>query len=100
MYKRFVSVMYVLNIVFQSFFNLLLPIALMAGLSWLLTEKAGAPQWIYVILLMLGVFTGLFSMIKFIISAMAGLERLEKQHREDSKKSSGTGKNKDETQES
>lgn len=82
--KRFMNVMYVLNIVVQSFFNLLLPVGLMIFVSWLLTEKMDVGQWIYVVLIILGVITGFISMIRFILTAMAGLERLE--HEQKTKK--------------
>jgi len=79
MHKRFFNALYVLNIVFQAFFDLLLPVALMFGLSYLLTSFAGAPPWIYAPLMILGVFLGLYSMVKFILSAMSALERLERE---------------------
>lgn len=77
--NRLMNVMYVLNIVVQSFFNLLLPIGAMILLSWLLTEKMNVGQWIYIVLILLGVITGFVSMIRFILVSMAGLERLEKE---------------------
>lgn len=79
--NRLMNVMYVLNIVVQSFFNLLLPIGLMVLFSWLLTEKMNVGQWIYVVLILLGVIVGFISMIRFILTAMAGLERLEKEQK-------------------
>lgn len=75
--KRFMNVMYLMNIVIQSFFNLLLPIGLMVFFSWLLTTKFGVGQWIYIVLILFGVVVGFISMIRFILTAMAGLERLE-----------------------
>lgn len=82
MYRKFVSAMYVLNILFQSLFNLATPILLMLGLSWLLVSKCGAPEWLYAILSVLGVLVGFVSMIKFILDAMSSLEKLEKEHRD------------------
>ena len=79
MYRKLVSAMYVLNILFQSLFNLATPILLMLGLSWLLVTKCSAPAWIYAILGVFGVFAGFISMIKFILSASASLDRLEKE---------------------
>ena len=77
MYKRFVNALYLLNIIFQSFLNLLTPIGLGLLLSYLLTAHAGAPSWIYAPLTVFGVFVGLFSMVKFILSATRALDRLE-----------------------
>lgn len=91
MYKKFVSALYVLNIVFQAFYTLALPIGIGALVSFLLTRYADFPGWIWAVLITLGVFTGLFSMVKFIITAMNNLDRLEKQDAnptgEDNKKS-------------
>lgn len=86
MYKRFVGVLYVLNIVFQAFFSLLTPIALGVLVSWLLTTYASAPMWIYAPIIILCVLAGLYSMVKFILVAMAGFERLEKEQNSKEKK--------------
>ena len=79
MYGKLISAMYVLNIIFQSFFNLAFPIGLAILGSWLLVEKSGAPGWIYAPLVIAGVAIGFSSMIKFILSAMRALDRLEEQ---------------------
>lgn len=82
MYKGIVNALYLLNIIFQSFLNLLTPIGLGLLFSYLLTTYAGAPSWIWAVFTVFGVFVGLFSMIKFILSAMAALDRLEKEQKE------------------
>ena len=79
MYKNFFSVMYALNIIFQAFFCLALPIGLGLLTSWLLTEYASAPDWIYAPIVTASALGGIISMVKFILSAMSGLERLEKE---------------------
>ena len=79
MYKKLVDALYILNIVFQGFYTLALPIGIGALVSYLLVKFAHAPGWIWAILLVLGTFCGLFSMIKYLISAMNNLERLEKE---------------------
>lgn len=90
MYRKLVSSLYVLNIVSQAFFTLLFPIGLGALVSYLLTKYASAPSWIWAVLVVFGALSGLYSMIKFILSAMAGLERLEKEHdTKDKKEKSG-----------
>ena len=81
-YKRFVNALYVLNILWQALFNLLFPIGLGALGAFLLTKYTEVGGWIWAVLMVLGAFTGLFSMVKFILSAMAGLERLEKEQNE------------------
>ena len=79
MYRKFVSSMYILNILLQSLFNLATPILIMLGLSWVFVTKCGAPAWLYAILGVFGVLVGFVSMIKFILSASESLERLEKE---------------------
>ena len=85
--KRLVNVMYIFNIIAQAFFDLSLPIGLGLLGSWLLVKYASAPTWIYAPLTVLGALVGFYTMIKFILSAMAALERLEKE--QNSKKSLG-----------
>ena len=82
MYKGLVNALYLMNIIFQSFLNLLTPIGLGLLLSYLLTTYAGAPSWLWAVFTVLGVFAGLFSMVKFILSAMSALDRLEKEREE------------------
>lgn len=86
MYKKLVSALYVLNIVSQAIFTLLIPIGLGVLVSYLLTRFTSAPSWIWAVLVVLGAMSGLYSMIKFILSAMAGLDRLEKEHNTKEKK--------------
>jgi F0F1-type ATP synthase assembly protein I len=71
--------MYALNIILQAFWSLLFPIGAGVLVGWLLTEKCGMGNYVFVILILLGVFAGLISMIRFLLSALAGLERLEKE---------------------
>ena len=79
MYKNFVSTMYVLNIVFQAIFTLLITHALFFFINYLCVWKFEFPTWTYAISLTLGFIIGIISMIKFVISASEALERLEKQ---------------------
>ena len=80
MYKKLVSALYVLNILSQAIITLLIPIGFGALLSFLLTKYTGIGPWIWAVLITLGAISGSVSMIKFILSAMSGLERLEKEH--------------------
>ena len=79
MYGKLVSVMYALNIIFDAFLTMLIPPGLCFGIAWLLVSFVGAPTWIYAPFLIVGVILGLISMVKFILTAMAGYERLEQQ---------------------
>ena len=77
MHKKFFNAMYAFNIVLQGIFSLVAPAALMALIAWLLTSKCGAPDFLFVPFIIIGFILGLISMIRFIIAAMTGIERLE-----------------------
>ena len=83
--KNFMNAMYALNIVIQSFWTLLMPIGIAIFLGWVLTEKCGVGNYIFVILILLGVALGIISMVKFLLSALAGLERLENEQKNNKK---------------
>ena len=68
-----------MNVIFQSFFNLVLPAALAFGLGYFLIWKFSMPQWIYVPLMLVGVFLGLFSMVRFLIYTLGVFEKIEKE---------------------
>lgn len=86
MYKRHITALYAVNIMFQAILTLLLNVGLALLVSWLADTYWGAESWIYAPLVILGVLTGLASMIKFVLSSMRALEHLEAQHLEDEKK--------------
>ena len=75
------SSFYVINIVFQSIFTLLWHIGAGLLVGWIFVRFVGAESWIYVPLILAGVFTGLFSMVRFILAAMKALERIEEDKR-------------------
>ena len=83
MYKKFISALRLLNVLMQALYSLALPIGIGGLASFLLTKHAGAPKWIWAVLITLGTFTGLYSMIKYVLTATAGLDRLEKQSEKD-----------------
>lgn len=71
----------VLNLVIQSFLSLLLDIFVALGLGWLLVERLGAPNWTYVVVILVGVIIGVSSMIKFILTAINNMEKIERDKR-------------------
>ena len=71
--------MYVFNVAIQAIISLAAPIAVGFGAAWLLVEKLTVGEWIYIPLIIIGVMSGLVSMVRFVISSMAGIERLEKE---------------------
>lgn len=99
MHRKFFNAMYVFNIVIQSIISLVSPIAVGILIAWLLTEKAGVGGWIYVVLIILGVISGLFSMVRFTLSSMAGIQRLENEQAEEERKRKRNAKSKECTDE-
>ena len=79
MHKKIFDALTMLNLLGQALYSLALPIGIGALLSYLLTEYASAPDWIWAILLTLGTLTGLYSMIRYILSTLSAMERQRKQ---------------------
>ena len=72
-----VSFIYVFNIVMQAIFSILFSTAIFFGLAWLLVRFLSVPEWAYIPFIIAGLLLGIVSAVKFILSAMASLERLE-----------------------
>ena len=81
------SAIYVINIVFQSIFTLVWSIGLALLVGWGCVSWLSAPDWIYVPLITLGVISGLVSMVRFILTAMRSLDRIEEDGRKKMKSS-------------
>lgn len=79
MYDKLSSMLHSMNIIFQALYSLVMPIGIGGFSSYLLTKYASAPKWIWAVLLTLGTLLGLYSMVKYILTAMKNLELLEKQ---------------------
>ena len=80
--KKTINALYVINIMSQAIFDLAMPIGVGFFISWLLVRYATVGAWIYAVLMPVGAMAGLYSMIKFVLSAMAALERLEREQNE------------------
>lgn len=80
------STFYVINIVFQSIFTLLWQIGAAVLIGWIFVSYLSAPPWIYAPLIVVGAISGLVSMVRFILSAMKALERIEEQKQPKNKK--------------
>lgn len=78
--------MYVMNIIAQAIFTLLIPAALMFAIAWLFVSRCGAPEWLYAVLISVGIISGFVSMIRFVIRASEALERMENQRNKKTKK--------------
>lgn len=74
---KFLHFMHWVNILMQAIFSLLFPVALGLGGSYLLVKYANVGTWIYAVLILLGVFSGLVSMVRFILIASRSVVALE-----------------------
>lgn len=84
------SAVYIVNIIVQSIFTLLLHIGAALLFSWLLVDKCGWPSWIYALFVTISLISGFFSMIRFILTAMRALDNLEKSRKEKRRKNENT----------
>ena len=66
----------------QAIFTLLIQAGIFTLAAWLIVAFLGAPEWVYIPFILFGVLSGLLTMVRFIISAMQSLERLETQGKE------------------
>ena len=85
-YGKFVSAVYIVNVLIQGLLSLACPMGLGLLLAWLLVSKNGAPVFLYPLFIVLGALIGLYSMVKFILDTMTAVERLERQREEKEKK--------------
>lgn len=76
---NFIHWMHWVNIVFQSLFSLLFPVALGTGGAYLLVNYANVGEWIYAVLILVGFLMGMISMIRFILIASHAVTRLEEE---------------------
>lgn len=83
MYRKFISAFQMLNILLQALYSLALPIGIGALASFLLTKYASAPGWIWAVLMVIGTLGGFYSMVKYVLSAIANIDRMEKQREAD-----------------
>lgn len=93
MYRKFITPLYIFNMVIQSLFSLVVPIALMLGLSYLLERFASVGGWIYAVLIPIGAIVGIYSMISFIISTSRAIEAIEAQNAKKLKEESKNSEN-------
>lgn len=66
---------YAMNFISQSAFSLIFPLGLFLALGYWLTEKLGAPTWVFVLCIVFGTISGVVSMFKYIILASKHMPR-------------------------
>ncbi len=74
---KLIHIMHWMNIAFQALFSLLFPVALGIGGAYLLVRYASVGEWIYALLILLGFFSGMVSMVRFILIASRAVTHLE-----------------------
>ncbi len=67
--KNFMNAMYAFNIILQAFWSLLFPIGAGVLIGWLLTEKCGMKSYVFVILIVLGALTGIYTLAALPITS-------------------------------
>ena len=77
MHRKFFNAAYVFNVVIQAIFSLVSPALVGFGVAWLIVTRLNAGEWVYAVLIVLGIISGFIGMIRFVLSAMAGISRLE-----------------------
>lgn len=65
--RRVFHFAYALNLISQAAFSLVCPAGLCIGVGWLLTYRLGLGKWVLVLSIVLGVLTGFYSMIYFLV---------------------------------
>ena len=86
------SAIYVINIVLESIFTMLVSVGLFVLTGWLLVSRAGVAEWIYVPLILIGLAVGFVSMYRLISASMRALERIERDRPNDGSGNAHGGK--------
>ena len=78
-YKKLITPLYVINVVVQAIITLASAMGIAFFIAYLLNKHAGVGTWIYVVFIMIGVISGFYSMIVFILRACRAIEGIERQ---------------------
>ena len=82
MLRRGFSALYIINLITTSIFTLLFDVGIFVLIAWLLTSKLSVGLWVYIPAVLLGLGIGILSMLKFILTSMRALERLDEEQTE------------------
>ena len=77
--KKAFRFVYAMQYLFQVAYCMLTPMALLIGGGWLLHTYCGVGKWIFVVGIVLGVCTGLYSMIAFLLSSSSSVDPTKKE---------------------
>ena len=82
---RTFSTIYVINIVIESIFTMLFSVGISVLAGWLLVNRLGTREWVFVPLILMGIAIGFLSMFKLIGASMRALERIERDRADEGK---------------
>ncbi len=77
--KKLFQVVYAMNYISQVAFCLLCPAGLFIGLAWFLTSRGYLGSWAMAAGIILGVLTGFWSMISFLLKSAKAIDPTEKE---------------------
>lgn len=69
--KKLFRAVYALNFIIQAGFTVVTPAALFIGGGWLLVHKLGCGRWVMIVAILLGVISGLWSLLRFLMQISA-----------------------------
>ena len=72
--KKVFRVVYAFNYIFQAGFSMAVPAGMFILLGWLLTNRWGVGKWAMAVCIVLGVFTGFFSVFRFISKTIHSID--------------------------
>ncbi len=84
--KKVFRAVYAMNFILQAAFSMLCPAGLLILGGWYLTERCGVGKWAMVVAIVLGVLTGFYSMIHYIIKYANAVDPTRKEEPHDTKK--------------
>ncbi len=77
--KKLFRAIYAINYIMQVAFCLLCPAGLLIGAAWFLTSRGYLGSWAMVMGIVLGVLTGFWSMISFLLKSSKMIDPTEKE---------------------
>ncbi len=70
---------YAMQYLFQVAYCVIVPAALLFGGGWLLHTYCGVGKWVLIVAIVLGLFSGLYSMFSFLLSSTGSVDPTKKE---------------------
>ena len=83
MHKEFFRFQYAMNYVFQVTVSMLTPAAIWIGLGLLLNRRWGVGKWALILCILIGVFSGCYSMFRFLMTTTRMIDPTAEDKKED-----------------